>query len=76
MRKLQIECFDEEGNIFEKIIASKIDATNVLTIISTGVSNKENETIRWPKKIERWNIFAGIVTIYYENGCFIEITKI
>jgi len=74
MKKLQIECFDSEANLFEKFIAEKIDATIQQTIISK--SYKESDTIRWPQEIDHWNIIEGMITIYYKNGCYIEITRV
>jgi hypothetical protein len=76
MKYLQIECFDAEGIKFETIKALKLDATQQMTIISTSKSNKEYDTIRWPQNILNWIVIPGMVSIYYKNGCYIEITRV
>jgi len=75
MKSLQIEVYDKNNNRVIKIIARKIDATQHLTVVSLSESFKEKHTIRWPKEIDHWNIFHNLITIYYKDGSFLEISK-
>jgi hypothetical protein len=75
MRSLKIELFDEEYYLIKKIIAGRFDASLHLTIISESFNTK-NKTIRLPFEIDHWNIFEGMVTIYYKCGCLLEVSRI
>jgi hypothetical protein len=75
MRYLQIEAFDKDNNIIFKVRATRLDVSNILTIISTSVTNKESDNIRLLDCIDHWNIIDGMITIYYESGAVMEITR-
>jgi hypothetical protein len=54
-----------------------------MTIISssfvTGVNyskDSKGNDLHIPEEIDHWNIFEGMVTIYYKSGFFIEIVRI
>jgi hypothetical protein len=34
------------------------------------------QTLCIPKKIDHWNIMDGLITIYYEDGLEMEISRI
>lgn len=77
MKKLKIECFDKQNTVIKKIIAARIDVTCNLTVISTSETDKETKFIRWiDKQIDHWNIIDEMVTVYYKDLSFIEITFI
>jgi hypothetical protein len=77
--KLLIEFFDKKGNNLERIVAAHIDASTNITVISRAVNHKGNsvlsEEIRIPEKIEHFNLFEGLITLYYQSGYYLEISK-
>ena len=82
MKKLKIEAYDKDNVLLFRTIAHRIDSTRRMTIISTSethFSSEERESeknnIRFISKVDHFNIIAGMVTIYYENGSFLEITR-
>lgn len=75
MRKLKIEAIDSDNNTMFKVIAVRVDATGILTVVSTSESHKEKDCIRLVSDIDHWNIIDGLVTIYYTNGNILEITR-
>ena len=76
MRKLQIEGFTADNKPLFKTVAEHVDATKNITIISQSSRINESEIIRLTTEIDHFNIFSGMITIYYRSGCFIEITKL
>ena len=82
MRKLSIKLFDKNNVIQEQLICGKLDATNNITILSECFFIKKTNTslngkdLHIPANIKSWNIFEGLVTIYYESGLFMEISRI
>lgn len=76
MRKLKIQLIDKENRPLETITAVKFDSTKEITIISLCNGTCEKNVIRLLDRIDHWNIFAGMVTVYYKSGCLIEITRI
>ena len=82
MRKLSIKLFDKNNIIQEQLICGKLDATNHITILSEcffinkTLNTGTGCTLRLPANIKSWNIFEGLVTIFYESGLFMEISRI
>lgn len=82
-RKLLIECYDKDAKPFRRIICGHLDASNHITILSESETQfEDNKVIEYksreviPDKIDHFNIFGGMITIYYKSGCFIEISRI
>lgn len=77
MRYLKVEVFDEENSLIKKFIAMHLDATSKMTILYTsepGSQDKKPFIERFPFEIDHWNIFAGMITIYYKCGCYMEVS--
>jgi len=75
MKAIHIEVFDKYNHRLIRIVARKLDATQNLTIISLSDSLSEKYAIRWQKEIDHWNIFENMITIYYKDSSFVEVTK-
>jgi len=73
--KLLIDAYTKDGNHCNRIIAAHIDASRNLTTISRSVPGKFNEDYFISDKLDHFNIMAGMVTLYYYGGHYIEITK-
>jgi hypothetical protein len=82
MRKLSIKLYDKNNVIQEQLICGKLDATSHITILSQVYFIKKTFTplngkdLHIPINISSWNIFEGLVTIFYENGFFMEVGRI
>jgi len=83
MRKLQIKLFDSAYNCIESIVCEHLDACKSMTILShsyiqtkTYKRGDPGETYSIPEKIDHFNIFEGMITIYYTSGFEMEITRI
>jgi hypothetical protein len=86
MKKLQIKFFEIDEitglPMYRKtIIAGHLDATRNITVISRCEVNIENrkldiDDLHIPIKIDHFNICEGMVTIYYQDGHFLEISRI
>jgi len=72
--KLQINAFDNQAICRQKLIAEHIDATDNLTVIYRAEQLQYKDAFI-VDKISGFNIMQGLVTIYFESGGFIEITK-
>ncbi len=84
LRKLKIEAFNLSENGLpvkvKELICSNIDATKRLTCIYAAEIVESNKTrycdFFLTEHIERFNIIDGLVTVYYQSGAFIEISRI
>jgi hypothetical protein len=80
--KLQIEVFNPKGDTIKKIIAGHIDASRNMTIISEStayIPGKEyvnHSDYYICDKLDHFNIFQGLITLYYKSGAFVEISKV
>jgi hypothetical protein len=84
MRKLLIKIFDsEKHNLIETVICEHLDATERETILHRysipgipSLANPVSEIYCIPAKIKSWNIIEGLITIYYQTGFEMEISRI
>lgn len=82
-RKILIEAYEinEKGLpvLSNRIIAGHLDATRNITVLSECITIREQNSkpydIHIPEKIERFNICNGMITIYYQGGNFLEISR-
>lgn len=80
MRKLKIEVLDEHGRVWKKVICVHVDSTKNITVLSEceikiGVDQLDTTELIIPEKIDHFNIYEGMITIYYQCGKTIEITR-
>jgi len=77
MKKLKIEIFNEKNEVVKTVTAKHLDASRHLTLISISESNSfdESQMIRLLETLEHINIYEGLVTLYYTNGYFMEISR-
>ena len=82
-RRLVIKAYDQDHKLTEQIICGHLDASNKLTtLFESFVINKtysegyKGDTIRIAELIDHWNIIDGCITIYYKNGCELEIIRV
>lgn len=72
MKALKIECFDENNNFIESVQVSNVSFTR-----SYGHLYHINGTVEYlAGNINHWSIDCGLITIYYDNGYFLEISRI
>jgi hypothetical protein len=86
MKKLfKIELYNSVAQCRKTIVCGHIDASRHITILSESVIDvKLNVTkdiadlhdVIIAEAIDHFNIFEGMVTIYYRSGDYIEITKL
>lgn len=80
--RLQIQLFDEHNILEKKIVCGHLDSTRSITILSDAepFSSQNPGTsyidIIIPEKVDHFNIFEGMTTIYYKSGHYIEVTRI
>lgn len=82
-RRLVIKAYDQDHKLTEQIICGHLDASNhITTLYESYVSTKtypqgaRGETIHIAELIDHWNIIDGCITIYYKNGCELEIIRV
>jgi hypothetical protein len=82
MRKLAIKIIESQTqNTIENIICEHLDASNHITILSSASFKhldgaKVAEIFTIPAHIHHWHLMDGMITIYYDSGFEIEITRI
>jgi hypothetical protein len=85
MKRLKIEVFNDQAQKRKTVICGHIDASRHITVLSEsevtinlGPSKDKpnNKDLVITDKIDHFNIFEGMITIYYSSGGYIEITKI
>ena len=81
MKKFKIELIDEYGSVQKKFICGHLDITKKLTVLSEceiqiGVNQNTVSNKILVGDIDHWNIFENMITLYYQNGETVEITKI
>ena len=83
-RKLQIEFYQVINDLpvcTHKIICGHLDACKSITILSDctvhvdGLEFHEEE-VSQAEQIDHFNIVAGLITIYYKNGSYMEISRL
>lgn len=67
--------------LVRKIVCGHLDASRNITVLSESIVFENDKTwknleFHIPETIDHFNIFEGLVTIYYKNGCFLEISRI
>lgn len=77
MRKLAIRIFDEQNRLQEQFICDHMDAVSSHTVLY-NIQKKDEIYLRQciPEKIDHWNLMEGLITIYYESGFTMEISRI
>jgi hypothetical protein len=83
MRRLQIKFFevnkDTLAPICRRVInCGHLDASKHITILTdcTTNTNLKISDMHIPEKIDHFNIYEGMITIYYQDSHFLEITRI
>lgn len=85
-RRLLIEAYqiDKFGIPFKtsRLICGHLDATKNITILFECRKVLKDQTatlkafdVHIPEKIDHFNIIDGMITIYYEDGNYLEITR-
>ena len=77
MKKLNIELFNSDNECVAKLICSQLDSCNSHTILieSDARTNKFKEFHFLAESLDHFNIFAGMVTLYYTGGHYMEVTR-
>jgi hypothetical protein len=86
-KKLKIEVYqviNGKNLLTHKIICGHLDATrNITTLSECDISKNFDESRNFyereaflTEKIDYFNIFEGMITIYYQSGAFMEISRL
>ena len=76
MRNLAIDLYTPNGELKQRIICGHVDASRHITILLNVMIDKlKTRDVHIPEKIDHFNIFEGIITIYYISGYFMEISR-
>lgn len=77
MKTFKIQLFDENNILEITFISQHIDCTRHTTLFFDNVIDDLIVTeFIIPENIDHINIFEGLITIYYINGKFVEISKL
>jgi len=83
MKKLLIKLYNDRDICIEQIISVNMDATSHITILEksfivgkTYQNNSLGQCYHIIKDIDHWNIIEGLITIYYIDGYYMEISRI
>lgn len=77
VRKLQIKLFDAHNQCRKVIITGHLDASRNITILSDStIDEKKIGDVHIPEKIDHFNIFEGLITIYYQSGYYLEVQRL
>lgn len=76
-RLLKIEVYNGKHEVLQSVVCGHLDATKNITVLSESRLNGiDVSRLVIPEKIENKIIENGIITIFYESGIFIEISRI
>lgn len=76
-KKLQIKVYDSQNNCIHSIISGHLDSSRNITVLSESeIEGKNVKDIILPLKIDHYSIFEGMITIYYTDGHYLEVTRI
>jgi hypothetical protein len=80
MKKLSIRVLNSNEIVIQTLICHHLDAVNSHTLlIQTNEVNGRKcfvDQFCIMEKIDHWNIMDGLITIYYNNGLKMEISRI
>jgi len=83
MQKLLIKLCNENAVCLCTILCSGLDASKHSTILSESVvrykDKPSSEFINHyaiPEEIDHFNIIEGMITLYYRNGFYLEISRV
>ncbi len=78
MKQVLIQVFQPSGKKTKMIVCDHIDCTKNLTVLYNAIQQASEPIDRATisEKFERVNIEPGRVTIFYESGTFLEITRL
>jgi hypothetical protein len=80
MKKYSISFWDDCGKLIYKSFARKIDITDLQTIVylycEPEVENSEKYTSRLIMTLKSMIIVDGVITVYYVNNSYCEITRL
>jgi hypothetical protein len=80
MKALKVQLIHEPTyQVLETIICKRLDAVSSMTVCSESKTKGTiNGTVdlHFPYNIDHWNLIDGIITIYYDNGLIMEVTRI
>jgi hypothetical protein len=82
-RKLSIRIYKPDNTCIEHIICEKLDACRSMTIMSHSYIVDKNNSTTGPgndyhlaESMDHFNMFEGLITIYYKSGFYMEINRI
>jgi len=73
--KLLIDAFTKDGKHCNRIVAAHIQASKNFTVIYKSGTDKFSDDFFITDKLKRFDVFLGLITLYYEGGHYLEITK-
>lgn len=82
MKALKIQLKHEPTDqVLETVVCKRLDAVSSMTVLSDSIitgSKKiyKERDLHFPYTIDHWNLSDGIITIYYDNGLIMEVTRI
>ena len=85
-RKLLVEAYEPDPKTkapvkVRSIICGHLDASRNITILSESQVLEKGKDFKLhefhiPEAIDHFNIYEGLITIYYKNDCFLEVSRI
>jgi len=77
MKRLKIEVYDRDRTVVHTLICEHLDVCNSMTIIGrTYKDGDDPQNYYFPEKITHFSLMEGMITVYYETGYEMEITRI
>ena len=77
MKRLKIQVFNEKHDPVHTIICEHLDVCNSSTIIGrTYRPGEDPSNYYFTEKVDHFSLMDGMITVYYESGYEMEITRI
>ena len=75
MYKYRIDLYDPSGSLVKRFICGHIDGCRSKTILAESETDKFKGEFYILERLTHFNVFCGLITLYYDSGAFLEITR-